>query len=419
LRTAIARLRKALLDPPSQPLHFGLALPLYIVRLAIQLGKQWARDKCPQIAASLTFQSVLVLVPLFAVTSALALATGALGAQSALMSYLSHQVFPVVGEDFFHHVTSLVENVREGALGPAGIAITLVISYLLFHSVEGVFCSIWRAERRRSLWSKFIVFYTLATLVPFLLGLSLYHSAQYFERPGLRTLLPFLSIALAFTFANKLLPPIHVRWRAAIAGGLVSALAFELLKHLFATYVTDFALARYQGVYGSLAIIPIALVWMYVVWLTILFGTECAHAAQNLHALEALDRRARGDGDEKVSGALALRFVREIALHYAKGGAALLPEELADRFALSEDIAKRVIARLKAKGLLVEVQGEVNGLLLARPADQLKIEEILAAFSPTDIRSGPDTPVLDELLREVEQARRDRLSDRTVADLLG
>src|SRR5262245_66557207 len=91
-------------------------VPLYGLRVAIQIGKQWARDRCPQIAGALAFQSVLCLVPAMAVGFGLLQATGQLTAQSALVSFLSDRIFPAIGEDLFEHLMDFVNNVRKGAL---------------------------------------------------------------------------------------------------------------------------------------------------------------------------------------------------------------------------------------------------------------------------------------------------------------
>jgi len=418
MRASIARIRALILEPPRTPLRRRVAYPLYVLRVAIQLGKQWARDKCPQIAASLAFQSALSLVPVLAVTSALLSATGALSAQSALVDYLSNQVFPAVGEDFFHHLMAFVQNVRTGALGPFGLAITIVLAYTLFHSVENVFGQIWQVQRGRPLLAKFLIFYTLATLMPFLVGLSLYQTARYFQAVR-GSLFSFASIWLALNLVNKLLPRTQVRWRAALAGATVSALLFELAKFGYTRYVTVVALAGYHGVYGAVAIIPISLVWMYVAWLVILFGAECAHAAQNLRVLEALDRRAHGDDPrDKVNGVVALRVLAAVAAHYQAGGKALSEDELARRFDVAEDVIQLITEKLKSRDLLVEVQGDVTGLFLARPPEQITLEQVLADFRSPDVRADQTSPRLDALLRALEQTRREQVGALTLADLL-
>ena len=418
MREALARIRALLVEPDAEPLRKRVWVPLYGLRVSIQLGKQWARDRCPQIAGALAFQSVLCLVPMMAVAFGLLQATGQLSAQSALVSFMSDRIFPAIGEDLFEHLMDFVNNVRKGALGPFGIAITIVIAFTLFNSVEKVYGQIWRIERGRTLLGKFLIFYMLATLLPLMAGLTLYHTAKYWG--GARgPLFSFLSTWISLLMLNKLLPRTPVRWRAALFGATISALLFEMAKYLFAVYVTGIALDKYRGVYGTVAIIPILLVWVYVAWLVVLFGAECAHAFQNLRVLEALDRRARGDGDRKVNGVVALRLLVAIASHFARGGKALSEPQLADHFELDEETITRIASRLRQRDLVVETtDAEVTGLMLARPAQHIKVLEVLDAFRPVDARSGQAAPQLDHLLRDLETAQRDRAQAVTLADLL-
>jgi membrane protein len=415
VQESIARIRALMLDPPAEPLRRRVSWPLYVLRVAAQLGRQWAANKCPQIAASLAFQTVLSLVPIMAVTSALLTATGALRAESALTRLLSEHVFPAVGPDLFEHLMSFVDNVRKGALGPFGLAFTLLLAYTVYHSADKVFSQIWRAPNRRPLVGKFIVFYMLATLVPFLLGLSLYQTARYWNLAGRGAFVSGASIWLALLLANKLLPQVHVRWRAAALGATVSAILFEGAKITFTKYLTTVALTKYEGVYGGLAIIPITLAWLYLAWLVVLFGAECAHAAQNLRALE---RRARGEARDRPFGFLALRLVVALAERFCAGGLALPESELASRFELDVDVVARIVARLKSFGLLVEVEGEAEGLLLAMPAAALPLERVLAAFTPADVPGAERSSRLGELLGTLEQNERETLGRLTVADLL-
>jgi membrane protein len=418
MREALARIRALLVEPEAEPLSKRVAVPLYGLRVAIQLGKQWARDRCPQIAGALAFQSVLCLVPLLAVAFGLLQATGQLSGQAALVSFLSDRIFPAIGEDLFEHLMAFVNNVRKGALGPFGLAITIVISYTLFHSVEKVYGQIWRIERGRTLLGKFLIFYTLATLFPLLAGLTLYHTAKYWG--GARgPAFSFLSTWVMLLMLNKLLPRTPVRWRAAAFGATISALLFEMAKYFFAVYVTGIALSKYRGVYGTVAIVPILLVWVYVAWLVTLFGAECAHAAQNLRMLEALDRRARGDVDRKVNGVVALRVLVAIATHFKRGGKALDEPRLAELYDLDEDTVTRIAARLRDCDLVVEVaQTETTGLMLARPPEGIPVLLVLDAFRAVDVRGGEPAPRLDLLLRELEAVRRERASAVTLADLI-
>src|SRR5688500_7799544 len=95
LRRAVDSLHEVADSKRGQVLYY----PLYAARVLIQVVRQWARDRCPQQAASLAFSTALSVVPLFAVALALLRATGEFEAESTLVSFLAREVLPSMGRD--------------------------------------------------------------------------------------------------------------------------------------------------------------------------------------------------------------------------------------------------------------------------------------------------------------------------------
>ena len=87
-------------------------------------------------------------------------------------------------------------------------------------------------------------------------------------------LAPFLLTTATFVLVFKLVPSVHVRTRDALAGALLSALLFELLKHGFAFYLRNFS--NYDAVYGSLGATIALLFFVYLSACTLLIGAELA-----------------------------------------------------------------------------------------------------------------------------------------------
>src|SRR5262249_48144440 len=84
-----------------------------------------------------------------------------------------------------------------------------------------------------------------------------------------------------------------------------------------------------------------------------------------------------------------------------------------------EETTTRIVARLKSSQLVVEVAAEkTTGLLLARPAERIRLDDVLEPFRPADVRGGASTPRLDAFLRELESARRDKAAELPVAVVL-
>ena len=261
---------------------------VYLLRLLLEIGRQWARDKCPQQAASLAFQTALSLVPMTAVGFALLRATGALEERSLLVAWLG-RLLPYTGDRIVVGLLSFADNIRPGAMGLPGILFTLLLLYVLFDQIEKIWNDIWRAQKRRAFFAKFPVFYTLVTLGPAAISAALYYTVRFWGRGATGTLASLGFTALFLLLANRLLPRVHVRWRAAALAAVISTILMEVGKAAFSFYVARVLLSRYEGIYGPYGVIPIVLIWIYYAWLAVLFGAEVAYTVQNLEQLTQED----------------------------------------------------------------------------------------------------------------------------------
>lgn len=391
---------------------------IYIGRLAVRIFKQWARDRCPQQAAALAFQTALSLVPILAIAFSLLRATGSLDAQSQLLDFLSEQLLPDL-RDVTLHLQAFSAKISTGAANAGGLAVTLFACYSLYSSVEQIFNDIWRVPSRRALIRKFLTFYALVTLLPLLAGFSLYWSGKLVGSSATAQVgVPLLFQFVALLLTNKLLPYTNVTWRAAFPGALATALALEGLKIGFVMFAKQMLLTSYSGVYGAMGLVPLVLVWIYISWLLILFGVEIAHAVQNLRLLEAEDRRQ--SGQEPINALVAAQLLAVIAADYERGGPGVTREALATEFQLTVDVVGRICARLKASGLLAEVQGDKQGFIPGRAAASITMEDVLVAFRATDLETahGTTSPVLAALVADLESTRQKRIAGVTLADLL-
>jgi membrane protein len=266
---------------------------------------------------------------------------------------------------------------------------------------------------------KFLTFYAMVTLLPSAAAFSLYWSGRLVESGSVsRFITSALIQLLALTFMNKLLPRANVNWGAAILGGVVTAFLLELVKLVFVNFAVRIMMKSYSSVYGPLGLVPLLLVWIYTSWLLVLLGAEIAHALQNLRLLEAEDRRRRDD--EPINGLLAAQLLAAVAATHELGGAGHPKERLVTEFGLTPDNVERVVTRLKQRGLIGEVRGDINGYIPARPASAIRLEEVLSAFRSSDIEiaHGATSPVFAKLVGELEDGRRRRIAGVTIAELM-
>jgi membrane protein len=423
MRNTLSQIRVFLATNPytagaTQRLSTRARAAIFVYRLSVRILVQWAHDKCPQQAAALAFQTALSLVPVMAIALSVLRAMGALGAESQLLRFVADHVFPHM-EDVTARISEFSTKVSIGALGGGGLFFTLVTCYSLYSYVEKIFNDIWRVGQRRTLIGKFLTFYAMLTLLPALAGFSLYWSGKLIESSAASRFLGPLFIQLvALAFMNKLLPRTAVSWGAALVGALFTALTLEGLKVAFVRFAVHIMLQSYSGVYGPLGLVPLVLVWIYASWLLLLLGAEIAHALQNLRLLEAEDRRRQGDAP--INGLLAAQLLAAVAGAHEAGGAGYPKDKLVTAFGLTPDSVEEIAGRLKKRGLIAEVHGDLNGYVPGRAAHTITLDDVLAVFRSSDleIAHGATSPALLSLVAELETTRQRRIAGVTIADLL-
>jgi len=391
---------------------------LYFSRLGVRILRQWLADRCPQQAAALTYQTTLTLVPTLALVFAALRQTRNLDVESHLVSFISTQILPDM-EGVVEQLRSFADKVAVGAAGALGLGFTVATVFYLFHTIEGTFNDIWRVAARRTLLRKFMIFYPIVTLVPVLAGAYLYWSGKLIgSDAAARFFGPLLIQFLGLFFINWLLPNLRVRWYAALVGALTTGFALEGLKWGFVHFAKQALLTSYGGVYGPLALIPLLLLWIYISWWLILLGAEIANAIQNLKLLEAEERR-RTD-DEPINGLVATQLLAAIAANYERGGRGVDRATLSRDFGLSVEVIDRIADRLRARGLVAQVAGDREGFIPGRPASRIALDEVLAAFRFSDLEAaaGETPPALASLIHDLDESRKARIGQTTLADLL-
>ena len=250
------------------------------------LGR-FIRDECPRIAASLSYTTLLSLVPLLAITLAiLSVLPLADGLYDKVEHAVLENVIPDIGSEIESQITGFVSKANQAS--GIGFAALFVTGFFLLNTIVGAFDTIWRVTEQRALWLRVLMKWILLIAWPFLVGLSITVSSYAFamvQWVGIEDLgqgfvaasgLAFAISVLAFLALYVFLPGRPVRFLDALIGAVVAALLFDLLKRGFGLYLQYFP--TYQAIYGVLAAVPIFLLWMYLTWIVVLVGAELTAA---------------------------------------------------------------------------------------------------------------------------------------------
>lgn len=383
--------------------------------------RRWSiEDRAAGMSALLTIHTLLSTVPIIGVAL---LVVGLMdeGAGAELLERLFRTLVPETDRatEMAEGALALARNVTLGRLGAWGFLATLVIAFVLFSTLERTFNRIWRVARRRSVIVQFTMFYTLATLGPLLLLFSL--ATPLLAGVSVFLASPVLISVGGLILLNRFLPYTQVRWSAAAIGGSISAVLLELSKVGFGFYATRFALQTYEGVYGSLAILPILIVWSYVSWMVILLGAEITYAAHRHRAIALqgyLNRYVLERSEYlRPTGRTAARIMLAICDHFAHRRLGISIDAIGERFRLALDHVGDVVDALERAGLVLETSEPVQLVIPARPLDQIRVIDVLALFD-RDHAVGLRDDRLGGLLRELDEARAGIMAATTFADLV-
>ncbi|MBN2340223.1 MAG: YihY/virulence factor BrkB family protein [Deltaproteobacteria bacterium] len=248
---------------------------IYAVRLFFLVGQRLWHDKCLRQAAALAYQTFLSLVPLmFLGLAATTFFKFDFHIEEVIHFFESYLV-PDAAAKVAQYIRDTVASIRPGALGILGGTTFLMVALTLFFTVEQIVNEIFRCKRGRKLYIRALLSIFLIITVPAAFGISLYYSGKllFFVPDTVQTVLPAVVTITSLFFGYWLLPHRKTQKRHAVTSSIVAGVALELVKWgfaLYATYLGD----TLSYVYGTMAILPMFLVWIYLTWLIFLFGAE-------------------------------------------------------------------------------------------------------------------------------------------------
>ncbi|WP_345811069.1 YihY family inner membrane protein [Paraburkholderia sp. PREW-6R] len=259
-------------------------------RLAQFAAQRSSEDRIAQVAGSLTFTTMLSLVPLATVAFALFTAFPIFASfQTSLQIFLAdHLMPPQLNSQIFNYLNQFASKAK--GLTTIGMIFLFVTAVMTMMTVESAFNVIWRVRKARPIAQRILVYWAIITLGPILIGVSLSISSYLFTQSmtftAAQRMTPLIEWALAgaalpltavaFTILYVYLPNCRVEWRDAVIGGVAAAVAFELAKRGFGYYVRR--IPTYTAVYGAFAAVPLFLLWMYLCWFITLAGAMIASA---------------------------------------------------------------------------------------------------------------------------------------------
>lgn len=392
----------------------------YISRISANVLQQFQEHKCMHQAAALAFNTILCLVPLSAVALFLLKTFGIVeNEQSALVAALDN-FLPNYGADEIVSGISEFANRNLTGLGVGGFLLFLLVSLMLFMSIEEHFNDIWGSRRRLRLMQalqKYSIFYALLLIGPLLIWIVF----STFSFWVYAYIFPWISVYGLFLLMYIALPNTSVKLSAALLGTCVAGTLFQGARFGFSHY---FALVwqNYSQIYGTLAMVIILAIWIYVTWIVILLGAEVTNSAHYYDTQGYAYGKLLTDhhGYMNALGAITLFFI--VAGHFHKGKGACSAADVAGAAGVPQLLVSKIFERFRSAGLVYEVEGDTKGYIPSCPLDTITLNSVLAAvemdMDSHFIAALSDMPALTGLLGDLQQMRAQILKEVPVSSFL-
>jgi membrane protein len=346
------------------------------------VAERFREDRCSQVAASLTYTTLLALVPIITIMLTLISAFPAFERFTrAVKAFIIANLVPdAAGKVVTNYMSQFSENAA--GLTALGIALLAATAFMLMFTMGNAFDVIWRARRPRPMWRRLAIYFAMLTLGPILVGASITVTTYFVglskgwidatplaDEVLLKTV-PMGLTTMAFTLLYVIVPNRPVQgWHALIGGGIAAAV-FEVMKRVFAAYVAS--VPTYSLVYGTFASFPIFLLWLYCSWVVILVGAVITAALPywqgGVWRVKATPRQRFHD---------ALRLLR--VLHRTDAGSQpVTGPRLQAMLPMAPEVIEDLLDRLSAADV---VRGSSrHGYALVKHATDIRLADIYRLF---------------------------------------
>lgn len=406
-------------------------LPLYksfFLRMAritvVSLRGVWT-DRLSLRASALTFYSLLAMVPLLAV--AFGVAKG-FGLQDMLEQAITQQLggHPDAMKRVVEMSRTLLEEVRGGVVGGAGLMLLLWSAFKVLSHSEVALNDIWGVRKGRSFVRKLTDYIGILLFCPILLFLSVsmtIAAGRYMVRLAqvaplswllspaaglLMNVLPYCAAWVVFTFVYLTLTHTRVRFLSGLTGGILAGSLYQITQAVYIGF--QIGVSRMNAIYGSFAALPLLMVWLNISWFIFLFGAEVCFAHQNIEALHMEQERGKTSFSYRLL--LGLCICRLVAKRFADGEPARSAETIASELGMPAHLTNEVLSDLVDAGLVSRSapggEEEANAYQPATALNNLTVARVTEGLMQCGGKDQPtrSSPEFDRAYRSLEGFRK-------------
>ncbi|MGR3310000.1 MAG: YihY/virulence factor BrkB family protein, partial [Candidatus Brocadiales bacterium] len=391
---------------------------LRIILLAV---RKFHEDKCQLNASALTFYSLLSVVPI--VATAFGVAKG-FGFEKILEKQL-YERLPGQEEavdKIVSFANSYLESTKGGVIAGIGIAVLFLAVLKVLSNVEHSFNDIWKIKKGRPIGRKFSDYLSIMLICPLLLIMSssvtVLVTSQVtlvtqkiallgFFNPIIYVILKLLSFCFLwtlFTFIYIFMPNTKVNFLSGLMGGVIAGTIYQLAQWAYITF--QIGASNFGAIYGSFAALPLFLIWLYVGWLIVLFGTEISFAKQNVETYEFESDCL--EVSYSFKRLLALRIAHLCGMNFSNSDKPWTSDQISRYLEIPIRLVHQILFELTETRLLLEVKLNNSKTVAYQPArdiNKLTIKDIINILDQRGINNIPvaESDVMDKLSNSLNE----------------
>ena len=409
-------------------------------KFLLQQGQLWTvvfrgffTDRCILRASALTFTTLLSVVPLLALMFSV---LKGLGVQNTLQSLLLEKLAAGSG-DVVTLIITYINNTNVASLGTFGLVFLVMTVLTLLSNIEKSFNKVWGVDETRPLLRRFTDYFSVVTIGPIFVVVAISMTSTLKSQTLVQGLmerayvgeivlllfkiLPFMVMWLVFAGLYLFMPNTKVNPRAALLGGICGGTLWQLGQWLYLEL--QVGVARYNAIYGTMAALPVFMVWIYLSWAIVLFGLEFTYATQNLASIR---QEIRGQAREFVNRELvALTILVFLGRRFYRGEPALEQEKIAVGLEIRPRLLRDVLETLRKQGYVAKISGE-NEASAYQPGcalEAIRIHDFLQTYSHRDAHidqhfDSDEKAAVAGLAGRLAASGRDALDGMTLRDLV-
>ena len=334
---------------------------------------------------------------------------------------------------------SLLENTKGGMIAGIGVAVLLWSVIKLLGNIERSFNDIWEIKKPRTIGRKFSDYLSIILVSPVLVILSssvtvfiTTQVTQITEKVALLgivspliffilKLLPYCLVWILFTFIYILMPNTKVNFSSGFIAGVIAGTIFQVAQGAYINF--QVGVAKYNAIYGSLAALPLFLVWLQLSWLIVLFGAEISFAYQYVDTYEfEPDCRQINPIYKKL---LSLQIAHLVVMTFSKGEKPLTASKISHALEIPIRLVHQILDEFVESGIFSDTDIKEYKELAYQPARDINVISIKSIIDALDqigvdnipVRQTSELKVLSEVLQTFSDAIDKLPSNRLLKDI--